>query len=232
MNGQNAPEASTKRLLLQGLIAGVVIGLCLGLGLGVAEYAGLYVTRFSVMIFAGLFWTCIAMLALCLLSLFVRRFRPATIRFLFGESVAIATLAVAVIPVVGFAHGAVLSKEMENARPVIEALKDFREENGRSAKVLGQLMPRYLDALPTPRLQVCKYGYEITAIGQTPRESRRDLWKVPDHERTWEFSIECPADWMFDVEILVYRPDGQYEVNQHAWKQRPLGDWMYYNFRD
>lgn len=232
MNGQNTPEASTKRLLLQGLIAGVVIGLCLGLVLGVAEYAGLYVTQFSVMIFAGLFWTCIAMLALCLLSLFVRRFRATAIRFLFAEFVAIATLAVTVIPVAGFAHGMVLRQETQNVRPTIEALEVFREENGRPANALGQLTPHYLEAIPKPSHQACKYGYEVTAIGQTPRESRRDLWKVPEHERTWEFSIECPADWMFDVEVLAYRPDGQYEVSRHAWKQRPMGDWMYYNFRD
>lgn len=232
MNGQNAPEASFKRLVLQGLVAGSVIGLCLGLGLSAAEYIGLYVTRFSVMIFAGFFWICMPVFALLLLLTIMRRFRPTAVLFLSAELGTLTVSAVAVLPSVNLAHTMVLDHEMQHARPIIEALKSYQMESSRPATGLGQLMPKYGETPPMPARQACHYHYEITAIGQTPEESNQDLWKLPNDQKSWQFSIECPADWLFDVEVLVYRSDSQYEAVEYAWKQHSIGDWMYYYFRD
>lgn len=219
-----------KSLFLQGLIGGITTGFCLSLIMAALEYGGLYITEFSILIVAGFFWFCVAIFVLFLLLAFLKRFRPAAIRLLSAEFGMVACMAVAVMPIVNFAHFMVLDHELDHARPVIAALMSFQEEHKRPAYGLDQLTQTYFETLPTPARDVCNYSYKVSAVSGDHK--RQETPNPSLDKKIWEFSIGCPADWLFDVEVLVYRPDGQYETVESAWKQHPMGDWMYYYFRD
>jgi len=221
-------------LFLRRYAVGILAGFALCLILGACEYYGLFITRYSILIFALIFWFCVAALVSLLLLIFARHSRSAEIRWLSIGLGMLSSLAVVAPPIVEFAHGLALEYEIRHADSVIAGLESFYSKYERPANGFEVLVPEYLAGIPKPAHEACRYQYDTSATGRgpSPGENSGGNEQLSSDRETWAFSIECPADWLFDQEILVYRPDGEYEVAEFAWKQHAVGDWMYYYFRD
>jgi hypothetical protein len=121
-----------------------------------------------------------------------------------------------------------------HARPVIEALEVFQAENGMPAAALDQLVPAFMAQLPEPAYRVCHQDYQLVdfVADATADPGGANGSGSRDGVSGWQYTIQCPLDWFFSTETLVYRSDGDYEKVSRYGTPEPIGDWMYYYFVD
>jgi hypothetical protein len=217
-------------MILQGLAIGAIVGVCVTLSLAAMEYSSLSVTQYSVFLFAVAFWLFGAVvLSLVPLFFFQRTRRPA-IHILSAAIGMLVIISGAIVPASDYAHQLAIRSLLSHAQPTIEALKSFQKITGHPASALGQLVPDFLADSPTPAYRVCDQRYRLIAPGSgiietSPTSEQKD-------SPAWEYSIECPGDWLFSREALVYRSDGNYEKTLDLVTGQRIGDWMSYYFQD
>jgi len=168
-------------------------------------------------------------LSLVPLFFFDRTRRPA-IHFLSAAVGMLLIMSGAIVPTSDYAHALAIRSLLSRAQPTIEALESFQQRNGNPAATLGQLVLGFLAESPAPAYRICDQRYRLiapsTEAGETPPSRSRKGGLI------WEYSIECPGDWLFSWEILVYRPDGSYERTFGSANGERMGDWMYYYVQD
>lgn len=221
---------SAKRTIFKGLAIGAIAGVCVTLNLAAMEYSSLFVTQYSVFLYAFSFWMFGAVvLSLVPLFFFQRTRRPAT-HFLSAAVGMLVIILCASVPTSDYAHQLAVRSMLSHARPTIEALTSFQKVTGHPAAALGQLVPDFLADSPTPAYRVCDQRYRLiapdTAIIETsPTRVKKD-------GPAWEYSIECPGSWLFSWETMVYRSDGSYETTLGSATGQHIGEWMSYYVQD
>lgn len=223
------PQAAGKfTSVAQNFAAGAAIGFVWCLAMGILEYASLYVTEYSLFIFAFFLWTGIATAGISQFARFkfLELDNPAT--FLTMTSV----MAVGGWIVLDYAHGMALRRATVAAQPVVVALNTYRSEHGKSTWGLRKLVPEYMQEIPSPVYDACRYFYEQgNELDSTASEP--DSGSTQQSPAGWQLSIQCPAGWLFSTDYLVYRPDGAYEgLHAGFTTRRRVGQWMHYYYLD
>lgn len=117
-----------------------------------------------------------------------------------------------------------------SARPIIDALRACRAEHGQYPQTLEELVPEYLDAVPTPPPPI-REGWVYV-----PLEEREKfmLWGSPG--QNYSGVLPMPPS---NAEFLTYESDGTYGLHPlnagaewataqgyEPWQR--IGDWAYY----
>ena len=112
-----------------------------------------------------------------------------------------------------------LRATMQQAEPLITAIKAYTAKQGQPPATLEALIPTYLRQLPTPG-SMAKNGWQYL-VGNRPEAGG---WSLFIHVRN-EFS---PNTWSFG-DVFVFHPSGIYARSDYGGILEPVGRWGYYH---
>lgn len=100
----------------------------------------------------------------------------------------------------------------ERTKPLIAAIKEFEQQEGRAPNELEELVPRYIAVVPS------------TGVGAYPDYRYEKLEKDSD---PWELRVDC-GQGLFNWDEFYYRPSEKYGKRYGGWVE-PMGTWAYFH---
>jgi hypothetical protein len=105
-----------------------------------------------------------------------------------------------------------LERAAGRADPLISAIRDYERQQGVPPASLGELVPKYLPALPD------------TGVAATPHFEYA-IAKAETGMRTWYLAIDLTPLGFMNLDTFVYDPDGYFGT-----ASKSVGRWSYFYF--
>ncbi len=104
----------------------------------------------------------------------------------------------------------------ERSMPLVEAVKAFEKAEGHPPKTLDDLVPTYLDSVPSTGLAAYRH-YEIH-MGE-----ESSMWK----DNPWVLCVPVSSGTL-NWDLFLYFPNQNYPPDERSAFER-MGDWAYYH---
>jgi hypothetical protein len=111
----------------------------------------------------------------------------------------------------------------QDAEPLVDALNDFAAREGRPPGALEELIPEYLDQVPSASHGLGNFHYQQYALGLTATDVDTAEHVAP---APWSLLVHCGRG-MLNWDVFVYWPGEQYPNEMYGGYVERVGRWAY-----
>ncbi len=170
----------------------------------------------------------LAMLVAVLFSFFtaplllIRGDRQRTWAF-FGAVGTFATVAILAMSLSGWARTAAFARTARSAEPLIVALRAFTRDKGRAPESLDELVPNYIERVPSVFHPAGRFDYRRHEGGLNPADVAT---QEPLDTGPWSLFLRC-GQGVLNFDVFVYWPTEQYPRHMYGGIVEPVRTWAY-----
>lgn len=143
--------------------------------------------------------------------------------YVFGGGTTFVAVAVASIILANEARMVAFGRVAREAEPLVSALHRFNADNGRSPDALDELVPDYINSIPTPAVGSGLFEYfRREEKGEAPDVDPAEtiaLWE-------WCLRLRCSRGFL-NWDVFVYWPSEQYPTSMYGGRVERVGRWAY-----